>query len=75
MQDPPEDNLKEILKANKKNKLEFIKLYLQEDFLTSFYNRNLQSIKDYGFIIKRYDLRNQDYVLYKVRFNIKIITL
>ena len=53
-------------------KLEFIKLYTAEPFLSKFHERNLESIRDYGYKIERDLTKNQDYVLYKTRSKLYI---
>ena len=53
-------------------KLEFIKLYTAEPFLSKFHERNLESIRDYGYKIERDLTKNQDYVLYKTRSRLYI---
>ena len=43
-------------------KLEFIKLYAKYDFINKFHERNLDVIKDNGFIINLDSELNQNYV-------------
>lgn len=42
---------------------EFIKLYINEDFIKRFHEKNIQSIRDFGFTIKHDNTRDQDFVI------------
>ena len=65
----------DMVKLEKIVRLKFVSLYSNELFLEKFHNRNIQSILDYGFIIKRDDILNQDYVCYKTRSKLYIPNL
>ena len=44
-------------------KLEFIKIYSAESFLTKFHRKNLESMKDYGITIYKDDVKKQDFII------------